>query len=253
MKPLAPRCLAAIATSVVALACGSVPTFADGIVFISEIQLPALAVAVNDTLRDSLGRVAPLRIYAFGQNNDTIPGVTATYLVSTIPAGVAIDANGIVTAFDSVRPVQIVGRVGDRLQTEPASLQVVAQPTLMSLTGTVTPLTSFTPSSPLTVTITGDRGGTRSPAGGIIVRYQVTATIPAGPILDSVFAFSEGVTRSKPTISVDTTDTGGTTSRTLVPADLTGIDTVVVLVTANNLKGAPLTPVRFAIPVKKGP
>jgi hypothetical protein len=158
-----------------------------------------------------------------------------------------------VTAFDSVRLVQIVGRIGDRLQTEPANLQVVAQPTLMSLTGTVAPLTSFTASSPLTVTITGDRNGTRSPAPGIIVRYQVTSTIPSGPILDSVFAFTEGVVRGAPTTSIDTTDSGGSTSRTLVPAALTGIDTVVVMVTAKNLLGVPLTPVRFAIPVNKGP
>lgn len=252
MRPLAPRFLVAIAACVIAFACGSVPTFADGIAFISPIQRPALAIAVNDTLRDSLGHVAPLRVDAFDESDHTLPGITPSFVVVTLPAGVKIDANGIVTtAIDSIQRVQVVGRVGDRLQTEATTLEVVAQPDLMAATGTVAPLALATASSPLQVTITGNRNGTRVPVSGIIVRYKIVSTVPNVAFGSDRFFFPEGV-RSDLTTSFDTTD-AGTTSRTIIASDIAGIDTIIVEATAKNLKGVPLNTARFAIPVKKGP
>jgi hypothetical protein len=252
MKRLAPRVLAAMAACVAALSCGALPTFDGGIAFISTLQLPSLAIAANDTLRDSLGVVKPLRVDAFDQNEVLIPGVTASFLVTTLPAGVKIDTNGIVTAFDSLRTVQIVGRIGDRLQTEPANLDVVAQPDQMVSSGTIDSLAPNTPSSPLQVTITGDRNGTRVPVNGIVVRYAVVATVPQGPIDDSLFVFTEGL-RGALTTAVDTTRDGGLTNRTIVATDLAaGIQTIVVEANARNLKGKSFPAVRFTIPLKKG-
>lgn len=257
MKPLAPRFLAVIAACVVAFACGSVPTLADGIAFISPVVRPSLAILVNDTLRDSLGRVAPLRVHQFNDNEDTIPGIPPSFLVVTVPAGLKIDANGIVTTvMDSLQRVQVVGRVGDRLQTEAVNLEVVAQPDLIAATGTIEPLAPITTSapvsasSPLQVTVTGNRKGTRVPVGGIIVRYRIDSTFPARTINDTLFAFTEGL-RGNLTNAVDTTD-AGSASRAFIATDLTGIDTVYVSARANNLKGVPITPVRFKVPVKKG-
>jgi hypothetical protein len=148
--------------------------------------------------------------------------------------------------------VQIVGRIGDRLQTEPANLDVVAQPDQMVSTGVVDSLAPLTPSSPLQVTITGDRRGTRVPVNGIVVRYAVVATVPQGPIADSLFAFTEGL-RGAVTTAVDTTRDGGVTSRTLVTTDLAGgIQTIVVEANARDLRGKSFPPVRFTIPLKKG-
>jgi hypothetical protein len=250
MRPLAPRVLAVIAACVVVFACGGVPTFADGIAFISALERPALAVAVNDTLRDSLGRVAPLRVYAFNQNDEKLPDVTPSFLVITLPAGVNVDANGIVTALDSIRRVQVVGRVGERLQTEAATLEVVAQPDLLAQTGTLAPLELAVPSSPLQVTITGNRNGTRVPVPGIIVRYKIDSTVPSVEVRQDRFFFPDGV-RGDLTTTFDTTE-AGTTSRSITASDITGIDSIIVRATAKNLKGEPLPPVRFAIPVKKG-
>jgi hypothetical protein len=250
MRPLAPRFLVAIAACVIAFACGSVPTFGDDIAFISALDIPSLAVAVNDTLRDSLGRVAPLRVHEFDLNEDTIAGVKPSFLVITLPAGVTIDANGIVTAGDSIRRVQIVGRVGEHLQTVPANLEVVAQPDQMSANGTIAPLAEATPSSPLQVSITGNQKNMRVPVSGIIVRYSIVRTFPSVLITDSVFAFTEGKRGSDLTKSVDTTEAGAT-SRSIVAAHLTGIDSIIVEATAKDLKGVPLPTVRFLIPVKK--
>jgi hypothetical protein len=189
-------------------------------------------------------------VFAFGQNDDTLRGVTPSFLVVTLPAGVKVDANGIVTAFDSIRRVQVIGRVGERLQTEAVTLEVVAQPDLMAQTGTIAPLALATASSPLQVTITGDRRNTRVPVNGIVVRYKIDSTVPSVTVLQDRFFFTEGV-RGDLTTSFDTTD-AGTTSRTITASDINGIDTIIVRATAKNLKGEALPSVRFAIPVKKG-
>jgi hypothetical protein len=235
-----------------AFSCGSIPSLADGVAYISPIQLPALAIAAGDTLRDSLGRVTPLRVFAFGPNDDTLPDITARYVVAvaTVPPSVSVDDNGIVTAFDSLRTVQIVGRVGDHLQTAPSNLEVVAQPDLMAATGNLDSLAVNTPSSALQITVTGDRKGTRVPVNGILVHYRIR--FPVVP--DSILSFTEGV-RSDLSRTTDTTS-AGTTTRTIVSSNTQGFPaTIIVEATATNLKGVPLagSPVTFAIPVKKGP
>ena len=254
MRPIAPRVLVACAACVAVLSCGGLPSLADGIAFISPIILPAPAVAVNDTLRDSLGRVAPLVVQAFDQKDNPITNVTTSFLVTTLPAGVKIDANGIVTAPDSIRTVQIVARIGERLQTAATNLEVVAQPDLMAASGGVDSLVANQPSSALQVAVTGDRRGTRVPVPGIIVRYRIVSTVPSRTIDPTLFFFTEGQ-RADLTRTVDTTLTSSqTTSRAIIASDVTGLTSITVEARANNLKGVPLpgSPVRFVIPVKKG-
>jgi hypothetical protein len=250
MRILGTRFLVAIAACVVALSCADVPTFADGIAFISPVVLPSLSLAVNDTLRDSTGKVAPIRVFAFGQSEDTLKGVTVNFIVATVPAGVKIDENGIVTSFDSLRTVQVVGRIGDHLQTAETNLEVVAQPDLIAGSGAIDSLKVNTASSPLQVTVTGDRRGTRVPVNGILVRYRIVY-----PSLADSIVFTEGA-RPDLTKSVDTTlsTTPGVASRSIISIATQPLDSIVVEASANNLKGQPLTgsPVRFKIPVKKG-
>ena len=254
MRPLAPRVLVASAACTAVLSCGSIPSLADGIAFISPIALPAPAVAVNDTLRDSLGRVSPLVVQAFDQNDKPVTTATTSFVVVTLPPGVKIDANGIVTAFDSIRTVQVVGRVGERLQTATTNLEVVAQPDLMTSVGSLDSLVLNQSSSALQVAITGDRRGARVGVAGIVVRYRIVSTTPSRNIDPTLLFFSDGV-RGDLSRAVDTTTVGSlTTSRTIIATDLTGLTAINVEATATNLRGAPLagSPVRFAIPVKKG-
>ncbi len=143
------RWLVACAAGIAVLACGEVPTLDDGIAYITTIKLPAPAVAAGDVLRDSTGAVAPLQVLAFGSDDQLVAGTTATYVVSPVDTGVHIDAAGVVRVSDSLRTVNIVGRVGDRLQTIATSLQIVAQPDSMAATGTVDSLKLATPSSQL--------------------------------------------------------------------------------------------------------
>jgi hypothetical protein len=254
VKALHWRHLAALAVAIVVVACGDVPTLEGGIAFISPIQLPAPAVAVGDTLRDSLGRATPLSVIAFDRNDAVIPGVTATYVVTTLPPGVSISASGIVVGFDSITTAQIVGLVGGRLQTVPAQLEVVPQPDFMAKSGAIDSLKPLTASSPLIVNVTGPRGGAPVPVKGIIVRYRIANLYPARAIDPTVVFFTKGL-RTDLTQAVDTTTANpGTATETITMTSTAGTDSVAVEATANNLRGMPLSgnPVRFVIPVKKG-
>lgn len=225
------------------LACGEVPTLDQGIAYISPVILPAPAVAIGDQLRDSLGNVAPLRIEAFGRNDEKLPDPQATFLPTILPSPIAIDANGIVTALDTlsaVHTVQLVGRVGNKLQTTQASLLVVPQPDSLDRTSSESKAVPLPALDTLRVTVTGlNRAGTRVPVPGIIVRYRITGVYGGGASASAVLTLDGGViSRPDSRVAVDTTDATGAAARTLVVGP--GVDSVVVFARARSLRGDPL-------------
>jgi hypothetical protein len=250
VKPLTLRHLALLGAVVAVVACGDVPTLENGIAYISAIQLPAPAVAAGDTLRDSLGRVTPVTVVAYDRSNLPIPGVEVNYVITTLPAGINIDSSGVVTGFDSIRTVQFVARVGSRLQTEVAQLEVVAQPDTIVQATSPDSIVAATPSGPLTVNVTGPRRGLRVPVKGIVVHYRIAALYPTRPVDSTLVFFPNGQTTAVDT----TTAVPGSASRTVILSSTTGVDSVAVNATANNLRGKPLggSPVRFVLHVKKG-
>jgi hypothetical protein len=248
------------ACCVLALACGDVPTLEGGIAFISPVILPSPAVAVNDTLRNEAGEVAPLRVVAIGNAGDTIQGVEPTFVVTTVPGpSVTILANNLVHG-DSVRTASIVARVGTRLQTPPAQLSVVFQPDSMAAGSATTarfpPLASgaITSSVPLSVNITSAASGTRSGVPSIIVRYLITNIYPDGttvPDTSVVLVDDQNRFVGNGLVTVDTTDASGNASRQIRALPF-GFDSVAILVSANNLKGVALPggPIRFVVSTK---
>jgi hypothetical protein len=259
---LSSRVLAGAVLGVVALSCGEVPTFPDGIAYISPVILPAPAVALGDTLRDSLGRAAPVRVFALGVNGDTIAGITPTFVVTTVPGkSLTVDAAGFVVG-DSVRSAQVVGRVGDRLQTPPAQLEVVRQPDSIAATeatkskiGDISTGEVFAMSNPLNVLVSTGATATRSPVRAIVVRYAITRIFPlTAPIPDTTVVLIDDVNRFLGTtgrFAVDTTNTTGNASRRLRAVPF-GFDSVEITATANDLKGMALrgSPVRFVVTTK---
>ncbi|MDQ2666117.1 MAG: hypothetical protein M3Z05_08920 [Gemmatimonadota bacterium] len=246
------------AAVVIVLACGEVPTFQDGIASISAVELPSLVVGAGDVLRDSTGAKAPLRVEAFDLNGGTIAGVPITYIVTPIDTGIHIDENGYLTASDSIRSVHIVARVGDRLQTTQALLNVVPIPDQVLATGTTEPLVGFPAKGPLQVTVSGTRKAARAPTQGVVVSYQILS-VNGGKAVDSARVFlvdDQNVPlRDTPTAAIDTTDASGIASRFVLVSDTTGITSVEVRATARPLRGETLTgnPVVFTIPLKKTP
>ena len=238
--------------------CGDVPTLQDGVAYITGVELPLPAVAAGDTLRDSLGRAAPLRVRAFGRDSQEITGLEVSFLPTVLPAGVTIDANGVLVARDTVGSVQIVGRVGDRLQTTIATLQIVPEPTAIARPvgfGAGDTAIALPALRPFPVTVTGVFRGERATVSGIIVRYRIDSlhprTLPAG---SAILTNAAGAAlRPDSTLAVDTTVTGGTATRSVLIRAGSGVQAVFVSASARRLRdGTPLTgsPVQVKVSVK---
>lgn len=240
------------------LACGTVPTFSDNIASVSAVELPSLVVVAGDVIRDSTGAKAPLKVDAYAISGAVLTGVTPVYIVTPVDTGIHIDANGYLTASDSIRVVHIVARVGDRIQTTQAVLNVVPLPELIAGNGTTDPLVGFPAKGPLQVTVTGTRKNTRAPTQGVVVRYQITK-VNGSTTVDPKKVFlvdDQNVPLlNNPTAAVDTTDASGLASRFVLVSDTAGISTVEIRATARPLKGETLTgnPVTFTLPLKKTP
>ncbi len=262
-RALSPAQLGGAALAIAALSCGEVPTFPEGIAYISPVILPAPAVALGDTLRDSTGAAAPLQLFGIDSDGDTVRTITPVFVVTTVPGPtVTLTAENLVIG-DSVRPVQIVGQVGSRLQTPVVTLDVVRQPDSIAATG-ATSVRFPAPTAPeVTSVVTLGVSVTSPPTAGptivaragvksIIVRYAVTQVFPAdATIPDTTLVLLDDVGRFPlPTgrTIADTTDPSGDASRRIRAIPL-GFDSVEISASANDLRGVPLkgSPIRFVV------
>lgn len=257
----------AMGTMAVVIACGDVPTFPLGITFITPIVAPSPSVAYGDTLRDSLGRAAPLRVFAFGRDTtDTIRTVTVRYLLTTVDTGAAarttIDRDGFLVADSVLRTLRLVAQVTDgtsnspfRLQTSELSIDVVPRADSIRRT-TSTEIAGTLPIiAPLSVTVTGIGPAGRGVVSGIRVRYRIVATFPALPLAGRYYLTDDAgnVLRPDSTVALDTTNASGIASRSFFGlAALDGganADSVLVQAEASSHANVPLrgSPVRFVV------
>jgi hypothetical protein len=246
------------AAAMAVLSCGEVPTLENGIAYYTPVQLPLPAVAAGDTLRDSSGRVAPLRVLAFTRDSQEIGGLTVTFVPTALPADVTIDpATGILVARDTLRSVQLVGRIGERFQTSVATLQIVAEPSAISRTDDVAADSTYPLPAirPLPVTVTGTRRGVGTPVNGIIVRYRIDSLRPSGLDVGSAILIVPGGGPLRPdsTIAVDTTKNAGNATRTVVVSAGSPVERVFISASARRLRdGEPLvgSPARFELIIR---
>ena len=248
----------AAAAAVALLSCGEVPTLEQGIAYYTPVLLPLPAVAAGDTLRDSEGHAARLRVRAFGRDSQEITGLEVTFVPTTLPADVTIDTAGFLVARDTLRSVQIVGQIEHRLQTSAATLQIVPEPSAIGRgdDGTADSAYAVPAIKALPVVVTGVYRGVTTPVNGIIVRFHIDSVQPAGlPPGSAILALTTGggVLRPDSLSAVDTTKSAGNASRSvLVPAG-SAVKRVFISASANRLRtGQPLegSPLRFTLELK---
>lgn len=247
----------AVATAL-AVACGDVPTLENGIAYYTPVQLPLPTVALGDTLRDSLGVARPLRIQAFTRDSQEVTGVSAFFLPTTLPSLVKIDSvTGFVVANDTATgTVQIVGRIGERLQTSVTSLFVVPEPTTIARAIDAAGDSLALPVlKDLPVTVTGTYKGASATINGIIVRYRIDSLVPSTLPPGSAIVVNDNDLPLRPdsTSAVDTTSAAGTAMRKLLVLKGSGVQRVYVSASARRLHDAqPLagSPVRFVVDIK---
>lgn len=254
-----------LAALAIAIACGEVPTAPRGIAYITPILAPSPSVAFGDTLRDSLGRAAPLRVFAIGRDSaDTIRDVTVRYLFTSVDTGrgfsASIDERGYLVADSVLRSLRIVGQVTDgtvnsslRLQTSELEIAIVPRADSIARSGSPEVGGRLPLAVPLAVTVTGVGPAGRGAVSGIRVRFRIVETFPALPLAGRYYLADEAghVLRPDSTIAIDTTNTGGIASRTFIGVSAAGgdADSVVVQAVAASHRNEPLrgSPVRITV------
>ena len=123
--PRLPRRTAVIACATLAwylVSCTEVPAPEGGVASISNIQRPSPGLVVGDTMRDSTGLVAPLRVIAFGLDDAPItPQPTPSFVLLDTTAHLS---GGLLIGdrVGTVRVVGVVGSVQTRVDTIPVTL-----------------------------------------------------------------------------------------------------------------------------------
>jgi len=170
----------AVAFAAAVGSCTQVSTSPTLIVALEFDSLPFPAIVTGDTLRDSLGHVAPLHALAFNAAARLVAGAPVRYIA--LDTGLTIDASGITTAQLRNGPVRIVASV-DNFQSVTRTIEVARRPDTVIAVGTQDTTIRFSiPDSaarnvtgPLGVRLaTGDSGGGITRTKGWLVSYQVT-------------------------------------------------------------------------------
>lgn len=228
---------------------------------ISQLILPSPSVVVGDTMRDSLGNVAPLNVIAYDGKDSAISGLEKLFFITDSTKAAHL-AKGTFVIGDKQGTTQIVGQVSG-VQTLPAPVFVTVEPKTFALATSPAlpdtfsiPLTkpgdttaASTGSQAIAVTLKGV-GDTASL--GFLVSYKLAYAPPAiaGTTVPAVFI---GADASKQSL-VDTTDASGASRSVIVRTGLldpSKIDSVVVLI-STSYKGKPVSgsPIRVKLPLK---
>jgi hypothetical protein len=250
----------AVAFAAVAGSCTEIGTNPAVITVLEFDSLPFPAVVTGDTLRDSLGRAAPLRAIAFNGTGGVVQNPSITYIA--LDSGLTIGPTGIVTAQLRNGTVRVIASAPG-LQSVPETLVVARRPDSVIATQRVDTLLYSTPDSvgvnvvpalPLQVA-TRDTVGGITGTQGWLVSYQVFFHGKALAITDTTIATLWN-TAGLPAL-LGTTQSGGTVSprlrvrSTLLPT-LTESLTVVASV---RYRGAPVpgSPVTYLIQLRPKP
>ena len=250
-RRLSLRC-AALAALLLA-ACRDLPTPAGGVQAVSRVQLPSPGLVVGDTMRDSLGVVAPLRVVAFDENGDTIapPGVTFTLLDTT-----ATLVNGDILIGRTTGVARLIATVAG-LQTRLDTAHVTLLPDTIVRADSVRHRrvvpgdrilagdTSFA-SGDLSVIVQNTEGAGATGVDAVIVHYTITRAPPSGPggSGPTVVFIGGGATTAR-----DTTASGGRAAKSIrlrIPGQTQLPDSALVAATAS-YRGQTLGTVQFTI------
>jgi hypothetical protein len=248
----------AVGAVIVGLACVDMSA-PKGPAAISNLKLPSPSVIVGDTMRDSVGHVAPLNIIAFNSARDTIVAVGAQFFITDTTKASHLNA-GTTLVGDKIGSSVIVGQLGN-LQTSAVTVPVTFKPARMLKTSVDSTLpvpgtgdttkTAFTTLG-LHVLSAGDSGSV-----GIVVSYTVTHAPASLPQHLAVMVQDNAGHLA----TADTTTGGGNSARRLVvfPAFLgdqafvngTKPDSAIVEAHAS-YRGVELqnSPIKFIIPIK---
>lgn len=201
------------------------------------------SVVANDTLRDTLGAVEPLRARAFGGDGDEITDAQATFVATDTFATIVND--NLLVGRPGVRGTAKVYAIVGGLQSLVRNIEVIPRPDSIAPEGASTDTVSYV--LPTTGTATDSsakvsfvvRAGTAT-VNAVRVRFEIEHRgVVLAPGDTGTYALVGPLGRVS---AVDTTDGSGIVSRTLRVRTVAGTvirDTIVVRANAT-IGGAPL-------------
>ena len=181
VRRLAGYALAAVAFW--AVSCREIPAPENGVSSISALILGSPGLVAGDTLRDSLGLAVPLRIIAYGIDNQPLDPQPEPAFVVLDTGAILADGRYLVGVTPGTT-VRIVGEVGS-LQTIPTKVMVTLSPDALVATDSTTHrVTYVTPRDTVAHAVLNTRvvhfsANDTSGVGAVIVRYLVVKA-PAG-------------------------------------------------------------------------
>lgn len=216
--------LGGIAAVVVTAACAEVGTGPDVPASIELAPFAYPSVVVGDSLRDSLGVLAPVRAIVRNSAGEVITGARATYLYADATRDTALRVDsltGIVSGRATVAQGRIAARIGTSLQVLRPLIATVRPDTVFRGTATEGLIVSLLPDTGRTraqgnttgdvaVQVRNRQGATPVGVSGWLVSFRLIR--PANPTNDTTlgaFLVTDGLAASV----VDTTSSDGTAAR----------------------------------------
>jgi hypothetical protein len=190
------------------VSCRDVPAPEGGVFSISTLLLPSPGVVAGDTMRDSTGLVAPLRVVAYDVRGDTLYSVPVTFVILDTGAHLV---GPLLVGEDAGTTVRVVGSVA-ALQTQPTSVKVTLSPDTLVAADSLRferSSSSTTLNADLSVLVQHRSGTATTPVEAVIVRYSILRQ-PASTGGPAVVLMNTTTPSS-----ADTTDATGRASRTL--------------------------------------
>ena len=242
-----------LTAAVSAHACRDIPAPEGGVLSVSRIQLPLPGVVAGDTMRDSTGAVAPVRIIAYGLNGQPLdPQPAPDFFVGD---GAHFVLDSLLVGDSADRRVGIIASVGS-IQTLPESVTVTRRPdTLVAADSTrhlrtwsLVTFDTVVNSAELTTIVQHREPGDTSGVNAVIVHYEILSA-PAPTATGTDPGPSIQIMNGNRVSARDTTSGGGRAARVarLRVAAFSGLlDSAVVRATAS-YRGATLGSVQFTI------
>jgi hypothetical protein len=229
------------------VSCREVPAPEGGILSVSPIRLPLPGLVAGDTMRDSAGFVAPLRVVAYNVDGDSVANVPTSFVALDTGARVA---GAFLIGETAGTTVRVVGNVA-ALQTQPASVRVTLAPDTITAADSVRHVRPYSLLTGDTVvnsadltTIVQNLGATTTGVDAVIVYYTIVQAPPANANGPSVVLMNGTIPSSR-----DTTSSGrAARSARLRLAAFPGVatDSAIITATASH-RGSTLGTVQFIV------
>lgn len=233
------------------VACQDIPAPEGGVLSVSRVLLPSPAVVQGDTMRDSTGAAAPLRIIAYGINGEPLdPQPIPTFILGGTAAH--LEADSFLVGDQAGSKVGIVASVG-AIQTIADSVPVILEPDTLVAVDSVRHVKTWSLAGDTVInsaelnTVVRHFGATdTSVVDHVIVRYEL---VSAPPVSGTGSGPSVQLVRGNVPSARDTTSGGGRASRVArmrIAAFSDTLDSAIVVATAS-YRGVLLGSVQFTV------